>query len=146
MAYFHPYFQGIMIIAMVVAWVLGMMRLRKPRANDILRFRRKLHMKVGKLATIGVIMGTIGGFATVYLALGKVFVTELHGQAGVMAAFFALMGLVTGRMMEKHPGEQPNLPRVHGMINAIGLAFCLFQLRTGLILIEEISKAAKAAG
>lgn len=141
MAQFHPLFQGLMILVVVAAWSLGMMRMRKPKADDPLRFRRKLHMKVGKVATIGILIGAVGGYAGALSVVGKIFnFSDTHALTALPAIFFTAMGLYTGLLLEKNPGQNPNLTKVHGMVNSMALAFCLIQMRTGLDLLQNAAK------
>jgi hypothetical protein len=135
MLYFHPFFQGLLILVMIAGWITGMARLRPPRSDDPFRFNRKRHILIGKVATSGLLLGAFIGLGYIYALYGHVLLTGLHGTIGAAVVPLLITGIVTGAVLEKNSVKHKYLPKIHGGINALALGMCAFQIRTGLELV-----------
>ena len=128
----HPTLQAIAIGLSLTALMLGVQRFRSLHFGHKVRFSRKIHMRVGKLAIAGLLVGAGLGMAMTRHAWGQSFMTLGHGVGGVITLSVFAVGGATGWVLDRKPKKRVWLPAFHGLTNALGVALALNQVRTGI--------------
>lgn len=134
----HPAWQvAFTLLGLYVAW-LGIKRLGSLHLGRKTSFPRSRHILLGKLALVGLILGTGGGIIMVRWLWQSWLVTGVHGWLGLVVAGLALVGLGTGLVMERRPKGRKALPLLHGMVNLSLIALCLINFYFGDHILDAL--------
>lgn len=128
----HPTLQAIAIGLALTALMLGVQRFRSLHLGHKVRFPRKVHVGMGRLAIAGLLVGAGLGMAMTRHAWGQSFMTMGHGVGGVVTLSVFAVGGATGWMLDRKPKKRVWLPAFHGLTNTLGVALALNQVRTGI--------------
>ena len=134
----HPAWQvAFTLLGLYVAW-LGIKRLGSLHFGLQATFPRPRHILLGKIALVGLILGTAGGAIMARLMWHGWLVTGAHAWLGVAVACLALVGLGTGMVLERRPKGRNALPLLHGMVNLGLLALCLVNFYFGDHILDAL--------
>lgn len=134
----HPVWQvASTLLGLYAAW-LGIKRLRSLHLGHQVSFPRARHVLPGKLALMGLILGTAGGAIMVRWMWRGWLVTGAHAWMGMVVAVLALLGLTTGLVLERRPRPRRALPLLHGLANFILLALCLVNFYFGDHILDAL--------
>lgn len=129
--YFHPAWQVIFtLVGLFAAW-LGFKRMRSLHLGQQVAFSRKRHMLVGKAALTCIILGSFGGMIMARWLFHHWLVSGAHAWLGMVVIILALLGLILGLYLERHPGGAKGLSLFHGLVNLLVLSLCLVQWYLG---------------
>ncbi|MCB2228332.1 MAG: hypothetical protein KQH53_16750 [Desulfarculaceae bacterium] len=136
--YFHPAWQVCFtLVGLYAAW-LGLKRLRSLHLGQQVPFSRKRHMLLGKASLVGIILGSLGGMIMVRWMFHGWLVSGVHAWLGVVVIILALLGLILGLYLERHPGGAKGLSLFHGLVNLAVMALCLVQWYFGDHFLDHL--------
>ncbi|PLX42994.1 MAG: hypothetical protein C0608_00850 [Deltaproteobacteria bacterium] len=130
----HPIMQVFFIAMAAVAFILGSQRFRSNHLGHQTRFNWKGHVYVGRIAIVGLILGTVAGIAITPHYFEYTPPVLSHGLLGLVSISFFLVGAVTGYILDKHRKKRKILPLIHGTANTVALILTLNQIKSGYAL------------
>jgi hypothetical protein len=137
---FHPAWQvACTLLGLYVAW-LGLKRLASLHLGRQTSFPRPRHILLGKFALVGLILGSMGGAIMVRWLWENWLITGAHGWLGLTVAILAVVGLITGLILERRPKPRKGLPLVHGLVNLTLLALCLVNFYFGDQILDALER------
>lgn len=116
---------------------LGWRRFRSLHLGQKVRFNRKRHAFLGKLALSAWLMGFFGGVAMARYFWHGYFITGNHAIVGLVMLPLILFGISSGLYLERRPAPRRLLPLLHGLNNLALIALALYQVHEGTEVIEH---------
>lgn len=129
----HPVVQGLGIILLIYAFVMGLQRTRSLHLNRKASFPWKRHVLVGKIALMTLMAGMSIGLGMTRYHWDQNLMTMGHGKAGLFLLFpLMAFGLASGLLLDSRGKSRKLLQILHGINNTILLLLVINQIRTGL--------------
>jgi hypothetical protein len=126
--YVHPAFMVFTLVLVFQALRHGIVLRRgaqiglKPAA----RFRhRVLHLRYAKLAMLCIVVGALGGIATMFFELDRPMLSTFHGMAGFITAATFLAAGRLGRELEAGKNSQRDLHAWTAFVAILGASITL---------------------
>ena len=111
----HPLMQVCAAVLGVWAMWQGLKRVAMLLGKKTL-FPWKQHVKLGTLALVLWILGALGFYVTLDL-FGSTHITGLHAELAWPIIGLAILGLITGYIMNRYKKKRKILPLIHGTRN-----------------------------
>jgi hypothetical protein len=96
------------------------------------RRHRALHLRYAKLALVCIVIGALGGIATMFFALERPMLSTVHGMAGFITAATFLAAGRLGRELEAGKNAQRDL---HAWTAFVALLGASITVVAGLVLL-----------
>ena len=132
----HPVFQALMTLLSFYVLYLGFHRFLFLHLKRKAAFNWKRHVFLGYIVLIGWLVGALGGLGMVRWAWHGFFVTSWHGYVGVAMIPLILIGLFTGRHLDRVKKKRMALPLWHGLNNLALIILALVQSVTGVMTLR----------
>jgi hypothetical protein len=132
----HPIIQVCGIILVVVTFTSGLQRFRSLHLMQHVRFPRKRHIRVGKIALITLLAGAMIGLSMVRYHWGHNLMTMGHGKMGLILLTLLIPGLISGWILATGQKHSLLLKAFHGAINTLLLLLALNQVQTGFKVLQ----------
>ena len=101
-------------------------------------FPWKQHVKLGTLALVLWILGALGFYVTLDL-FGSTHITGLHAELAWPIIGLAILGLITGYIMNRYKKKRKILPLIHGTINVLLIILVAVECYTGVQVWKDFS-------
>ena len=126
----HPLMQVCAAVLGVWAMWQGLKRVAMLLGKKTL-FPWKQHVKLGTLALVLWILGALGFYVTLDL-FGSTHITGLHAELAWPIIGLAILGLITGYIMNRYKKKRKILPLIHGTINVLLIILVAVECYTGV--------------
>lgn len=137
MYYVHPILQIIATTLGVYVFWLGVQRFRVLHLDGLGRFAWKRHVSLGLTVMAVWFFGLLGGLAMGWFKWGTVLVTGPHYKTAFAMLPLMAFGAVSGLYMDRNKARRRWLPLLHGVCNLAALLLALYQIRTGVWVVEN---------
>ena len=138
MGWIHPVIMAATMVAGLYVLHLGYCRCLSLHFGKRVSFNWKLHVLAGTVVlalwTIGPVMGLFGA----QVVWGGTFIAKNHAWLGLAMLPLAVIGYVTGRMLDKIRRRRKWLPMIHGLNNLLLVGLSLMQVYTGWGLLSML--------
>lgn len=134
----HPILQFLATLASLYVLYLGVLRFRAAhlRRQGIV-FPWKRHVALGAAVMTTWALGFAFGLGVVWWKWGEVFVGR-HSQTGLLMLPLIAFGLGSGLVMDRVKAPRRALPLAHGIANTGLVLLALWQLFTGVRLLQAL--------
>lgn len=95
-------------------------------------------VKLGTLALVLWILGALGFYVTLDL-FGSTHITGLHAELAWPIIGLAILGLITGYIMNRYKKKRKILPLIHGTINVLLIILVAVECYTGVQVWKDFS-------
>ena len=133
----HPLMQVCAAVLGVWAMWQGLKRVAMLLGKKTL-FPWKQHVKLGTLALVLWILGALGFYVTLDL-FGSTHITGLHAELAWPIIGLAILGLITGYIMNRYKKKRKILPLIHGTINVLLIILVAVECYTGVQVWKDFS-------
>lgn len=133
----HPLMQVCAAVLGVWAMWQGLKRVVMLLGKKTL-FPWKQHVKLGTLALVLWILGALGFYVTLDL-FGSTHITGLHAELAWPIIGLAILGLITGYIMNRYKKKRKILPLIHGTINVLLIILVAVECYTGVQVWKDFS-------
>ena len=137
----HPLMQVCAAVLGVWAMWQGLKRVAMLLGKKTL-FPWKQHVKLGTLALVLWILGALGFYVTLDL-FGSTHITGLHAELAWPIIGLAILGLITGYIMNRYKKKRKILPLIHGTINVLLIILVAVECYTGVQVWKDFSEDGK---
>ena len=137
MYYVHPIMQlAATVLGFYVAW-LGAQRVIVLHLGGKAQFAWQRHVRLGLAVMVVWSFGLAGGLAMGWLKWGTVLVTGAHYKTALIMLPLMAFGAASGLYMDRNKARRTWLPLLHGACNVAVLLLALYQIRTGIWVVQN---------
>ncbi len=139
MPWIHPPLMLATLFLAFYALVLGFIRFRvRHLGKKGLVFPWKRHVVLGSSTIALWFAGAGGGLFVTWWYWNSPSFSGLHAMVAAIMVPLMGLGYGTGYIMNRFPGKRRRLPVAHALVNTVLVLLALFQVGTGLSLVQTL--------